>query len=144
MQSRGLILRRMRLFICVCASACVSMWGIPSKHLIPCIQLHSRYSKLLKLFLILSWQMAPVLCPPLLSLLFGISSSITLYLLMISWKPVSGEAAVNLRYLSHVLILSSPFKYMYYILIISLTMSGPFFINTLHITPKSHGVTNLE
>ena len=73
--------------------------------------------------------MAPVLRPPLLSLLFGISSSITLYLLMISWKPVSGEAAVNLRYLSHVLILSSSVQINAFRIIISLTVS--FFVHEI-------------
>ncbi|XP_073241214.1 uncharacterized protein [Porites lutea] len=39
--------------------------------------------------------MAPVLRPPLFCLLFGISSALVLYLLMSSWKPISGQTLVN-------------------------------------------------
>jgi len=40
--------------------------------------------------------MMTVFRPPLLCLLFGVSSAITLYVLTISWKPISGQTTVNL------------------------------------------------
>lgn len=50
--------------------------------------------------------MVPVFRPPLFCLLFGISSSVTLHLLVVSWKPVFGEEAVKLS-LPYVLLGSS-------------------------------------
>ncbi|KAJ7392323.1 hypothetical protein OS493_011980 [Desmophyllum pertusum] len=43
-----------------------------------------------------SSMMLPVFRPPLLCLLFGISSAVTFYLLMISWKPIFVPAPINL------------------------------------------------
>ncbi|KAL9984102.1 hypothetical protein ACROYT_G006361 [Oculina patagonica] len=43
-----------------------------------------------------SSMMLPVFRPPLVCLLFGISSAATFYLLMLSWKPIHGQAPVNL------------------------------------------------
>lgn len=45
-----------------------------------------------------SAMMVPGYRPPLLCLLFGISSAITFYLLMTSWKPISGSTTINLSY----------------------------------------------
>ena len=49
-------------------------------------------------FFVNSLQLAPLTRPPLFFLLFGISSSVTLHLLMVSWKPIFGEEPAKLRY----------------------------------------------
>lgn len=64
--------------------------------------------------------MAPLTRPPLFFLLFGISSSVTLHLLMVSWKPIFGEEPAKLS-LPYLLLLSC--------LVASLGLESLFFTN---------------